>query len=240
MEKLTRRQLLFGAASAGGSGLLALWFGGKAFAQTNPLLPDAAPAKFSYLTSAEIAFVDAALDRLIPSDKLGPGARESGGTWFIDQQLAGPFGRGDRWYMQGPWREGTDEQGYQLKYTPAQLYRAAIRGIDDYCRANHGGKAFAGLPADVQDKVLQGLEGGKIALRDASGKDFFKMLLQNAQESFLADPIYGGNQHFTGWKLIGFPGPRYNYVNDIEQHGKRYTLPTVGLSGRDGVVRRRT
>jgi len=58
------------------------------------------------------------------------------------------------------------------------------------------------------------------------------MLWQNTQEGYLADPMYGGNRDFAGWKLIGFPGPRYNYVAEIGQFGKPYTLPTVGLKGR--------
>jgi gluconate 2-dehydrogenase gamma chain len=55
------------------------------------------------------------------------------------------------------------------------------------------------------------------------------MLLQNVTEGFFADPMYGGNRDFIGWKLIGFPGPRYNYVEEIEQYGKPYTLPPVSL-----------
>jgi gluconate 2-dehydrogenase gamma chain len=65
------------------------------------------------------------------------------------------------------------------------------------------------------------------------------MLWQNTGEGFFADPMYGGNRDFAGWKLVGFPGPRYNYVNEIEQYGKPYTLPTVGLMGRNGSVVRR-
>lgn len=60
------------------------------------------------------------------------------------------------------------------------------------------------------------------------------MLWQNTQEGFLADPMYGGNRGFAGWKLIGFPGPRYNYVEEITQYGKPYPLPPVGILGRDG------
>ena len=62
---------------------------------------------------------------------MGPGAKEAGVTFFIDQQLAGPFGRAETWYMQGPWKEGTPQQGYQLKLTPAQLYRVGIQGTDE-------------------------------------------------------------------------------------------------------------
>jgi gluconate 2-dehydrogenase gamma chain len=62
------------------------------------------------------------------------------------------------------------------------------------------------------------------------------MLVQNTVEGFLADPLYGGNRDFIGWKLVGFPGPRYNYVEEIEQHGKRYDKPFVSIGGRDAAV----
>ena len=240
MENLTRRQLLLRTLT-GSAALLTSWLGTDAQAASfNPLLPDAPdPNTFTFFTSAEIGFINAALERLIPADNLGPGAREANVAFFIDQQMAGPFGRADRWYMQGPWREGTDQQGYQLKLTPAQLYRTGIRGVDDYCRHNFSGKVFSQLNGAERDQILHGLESGDIQLAEAPGKEFFKMLWQNTQEGFLADPIYGGNRNFAGWKLIGFPGPRYNYVDDIEQYGKRYTRPTVGLSGRDARMLRR-
>ena len=135
--------------------------------------------------------------------------------------------------MQGPWTKGIDEQGYQLKLTPAQLYRAAIKDIDEHCRRTFK-KNFADLPPADQDQVLHGLEKGDIELPGAPAKEFFKMLWENTGEGFFADPIYGGNRDFAGW-LIGYPGPRYNYVNEIEQYGKRYSMPTVGLAGRNGL-----
>src|SRR5262245_40406039 len=71
----------------------------------NPAAPGGA-----YLNAAEKAFIEAAIARLIPADELGPGARESGVAEFIDSQLAGPYGRAQTWYMQGPWSKGTPEQ----------------------------------------------------------------------------------------------------------------------------------
>jgi len=188
---------------------------------------------FAYFTQDEIAFLDAAVDRLIPADDLGPGAKEANVTFFIDQQMAGSFGRAETWYMQGPWKQGTPQQGYQLKLTPAQLYRAGIRDVNEYCQRTFK-KDFSELDAGIRDRVLHGLEKGDIALRDTPAKDFFEMLLKNTGEGFFADPIYGGNQHFAGWTLLGFPGPRYNYINEIDQFGKPYTLPPVGLAGRNG------
>jgi gluconate 2-dehydrogenase gamma chain len=212
------------------------WFGPSvALARTGSLLPPAvAPGRFSFLAPDEVAFLDAAVSRLIPADDLGPGAKEAGVTFFIDQQMAGPFGRGESWYMSGPWKKGTEQQGYQLRLTPAQLYRAAIKDIEDYCQRTFSRK-YPDLSVEDQDKVLHGLEKGEIELANVPAKDFFKMLLQNTQEGFFADPVYGGNRDFIGWKLVGFPGPRYNYVAEIEQYGKPYTLPTVGLAGRRGV-----
>jgi gluconate 2-dehydrogenase gamma chain len=189
--------------------------------------------EFVYFNVAEREFIDAATQRLIPDGEDGLGARSAAVAVFIDRQLAGPYGQAVAWYMEGPFAKGTPEQGYQLALTPAQLYRAAIADIEAHC-TNKLGKAFALLSAADQDATLHALEKGDLELPRASAKDFFDMLLKNTQEGFLADPLYGGNRGFAGWRLIGFPGPRYNYMFDITQYGKRYALPTVGLLGRNG------
>ena len=49
---------------------------------------------FRFLREPEIEFLNAALEQLIPSDALGPGAREAGVTRYIDGQLAGAWGAG--------------------------------------------------------------------------------------------------------------------------------------------------
>jgi gluconate 2-dehydrogenase gamma chain len=185
-----------------------------------------------YFSGAEKSFIDAATQRLIPADALGGGANEAGITHFIDLQLAGAYGRAERWYMRGPWPAGTDQQGFQLKYTPAQIYREAIGGIEAHCQQQYG-KPFAQLAAAQQDELLHALEGGKVELPRVPAKTFFALLWQNTQEGYLADPAYGGNRDFAGWKLIGFPGPRYNYVEDIEKFGQPYTQPFVSLIGRN-------
>jgi gluconate 2-dehydrogenase gamma chain len=192
----------------------------------------------SFFSAAEAAFVAAAVARLIPADELGPGAREADVAVFIDRQLAGPYGRAETWYMQGPWSKGTEQQGYQLKLTPAQLYRTAIREIDDAMRKAHGNRAFSELDAATQDQALGALEKGEMKLPGDLAKTFFTMLLQNTTEGFLADPMYGGNRDYIGWKLIGFPGPRYNYVAEIEQYGKKYDMPEVSVAGADPRTRR--
>ena len=226
---LLRRVLLTGSSALVASALRPM----PALAQSNPLMPDAVD-RYLYFTRPELAFLNAALDRLIPTDKLGPGAREAGVAFFLDQQMVSPYGRAERWYMQGPWREGTKQQGYQLKLTPAQLYRRAIAAIDAHCKAHYGNKVFAQLTAQQQDDLLHAMADGKLNVPNAPVKEFMDMFWQNTQEGYLADPMYGGNRNFAGWKLIGFPGPRYNYVDEITQYGKRYNRPYISIKGYDG------
>ncbi len=226
-----RRELLLCAATSLGlgGGLLAV----RSNASTAARLPQRdATARLEFFTAAEAAFVEAAGDRLIPPDALGPGAVAAGVTLFIDRQLAGAFGRAADWYMRGPWSDGTEQQGYQRRRTPAEVYRAAVAVIDDHSRRSSN-RVFAALNGDQQDALLHALEDDQLDLGDVSAKTFFTLLWENTQEGFFADPIYLGNRGFAGWKLIGYPGPRYNYDGAILDYGQRYPLPTVGLMGRD-------
>jgi gluconate 2-dehydrogenase gamma chain len=194
-----------------------------------------APVAPRFFESGERSFVRAAIDRLIPKDALGAGAVDAGVDAFIDAQLASPFGQASGIYMRGPFRLGTTEQGYQLPFTPAQVYRLGIQRVDEHCGKQFG-KAFAQLEPDQQDTILHALEDGKIDLGEIPSANFFNLLLGNTREGFLADPIYGGNRDFAGWKLIGYPGPRYNYTDDIEQYGKPYDAPFVSLGGEHPVT----
>lgn len=192
----------------------------------------AAPGPYQFFTTEEVAFVNAAVARLIPDDELGPGAKEAGVTVFLDRQLAGPYGRAERWYMHGPWSEGSESQGYQSRRNPAQLYRAAIKSIDKHCRDTMGGKSFAELSPADQDRTLSGLEKGEIKLAGVESHSFFEQFRQNTIEGFFSDPIHGGNRDMVGWKLIGFPGARYDYRPYVSKHNQKLGLSPVGLKGR--------
>ncbi len=196
------------------------------------------PGPWMFFTADEAAFIEAACDRLIPPDERGPGGKDAGCAVFIDRQLAGPYGRGEGLYLRPPFMPGVATQGYQRPDEPAQRYRTALQSIADYTKTTFSGKLFPALvPAD-QDKVLSGLESGSIALRDVDAAAFFTLLLTNVQEGFFADPIYGGNRDMAGWKLVGFPGTRYDYRDWVERHNEAYPLPPVSIMGRsDWTVR---
>ncbi|HZL19846.1 MAG TPA: gluconate 2-dehydrogenase subunit 3 family protein, partial [Polyangia bacterium] len=169
---------------------------------------------------------------LKPPDPQTPGGKGAGCALFIDRQLAGPYGSSRGLYMRPPFMDGTPQQGKQSPLTPAARYRQALAALDKYCRAAYVGKSFAELADGQQDKVLTELEKGPITFEGSSATAFFEQVLTNTREGFFADPVYGGNRDMVGWKMIGFPGARYDYRDWIERHNERYPLPPVGIAGR--------
>jgi len=193
------------------------------------------PAKLGpwvYFNGAEGRAVEAIADRIIPSDPQTPGGKDVGCAVYVDRQLAGPYGRQDGNYNLPPFQKGSKNQGPQSKDGPAQKYRAALAALDDYCKSKHAGKAFADLADSDKDEVLKGLEAGKLELGPVDGKDFFEQVLKDIQTGFFADPIYGGNRDMAAWKMIGYPGARYNYLDWIDRHNERFPLPPVSITGR--------
>lgn len=192
-------------------------------------------AGYRFLTDAEARFLTAAADRLIPPDETGPSASQAGVVTFLDRQLAGEYGQGAHFYLEGPWAKGTDSQGYQSRFAPAQFYRHAIAAIGKAVGDAHGGRAFHDLDAPTQDALLHAMEKGDLALEGpVASKAFFKQFQQNVLEGYFSDPIYGGNRDGSAWKMIGFPGAHYDYSEWVTAHGRRVPVETVGLRGRAG------
>ena len=110
---------------------------------------------------------------------------------------------------------------------PVSLHTAAWRYPGAFPDANFN---FAHIK-----RFAQKLESGKIELKLAPGlgtRGFFDLVLQNTMEGFFADPLYGGNKNMASWKMIGFPGARYDLAPWVSRYGERYALPPVGLMGR--------
>ena len=62
-----------------------------------------------FFTTAEARVVEAACDRIFPSDATGPGSREAGAVVYMDRQLAGPYGRDKYRYTKPPFVESVPE-----------------------------------------------------------------------------------------------------------------------------------
>jgi gluconate 2-dehydrogenase gamma chain len=245
-KRIDRRRLLIGGTLAGAAGqsAAATWRDGQMGASPHTYSgampwqegaadspPVAAPGPFQFFTPAELAFVEPAIDRLIPPDATGPSALQAEVHVFLDRQLAGGFGRGEHLYLGGPWPKGVPEQGYQSRLSPAQLYRLAIAAIEGQVDDRFS-KPFAQLSPPQQDEVLKALEAGKLPLASVDGQVFFGMFLQNTLEGYFSDPLYGGNKDMAAWKMIGFPGAHYDYSEWAGRYGQRVPFPPVGIMGR--------
>ncbi|MBD1551101.1 gluconate 2-dehydrogenase subunit 3 family protein [Pseudomonas typographi] len=182
----------------------------------------------AYLAADEAREVAAIYDRLIPQDELGMSASQAGCVEFIDRELAGAFGQAASVYRLGPIVPGTAEQGPQFTQTPAERYRSGLGALAGYCQA-HYGKPFSALDGDTQDSLLRAMENGTLHLPAINAAAFFALLLQNVREGYLADPMYGGNRDMVGWKLIGFPGARYDYRPYLDKKGMALNLEPVSL-----------
>jgi gluconate 2-dehydrogenase gamma chain len=193
---------------------------------------DGAEGGWKFFTAAEAAAIQAIADRLIPPDPETPGGKDAGCAVFIDRQLAGPYGQDQGLYTKPPFEKGGKQQGPQSAVEPVELYRKGLAALDEHVRAAHGGQTFASLQASQQDEILHGVESGKIRLGAIDPQTFFEQVLKDVQQGFFADPIYGGNRKMCSWKMIGFPGARYDYRDWVSRHNERYPLPPVSIAGR--------
>ncbi len=134
------------------------------------------------LNRDELSVLGALLERLFPSDELGPGALEIGVLEYVQGALSGPYGQ-----LLPVYRSGL-----------AALNQIAL----ETCKRN-----FVDLPSDQQDGIVEQLEQDRV--RGAEG--FFNVVWQHLREGLFSDPIHGGNQGMLGWRLIGFPGAQFGY-----------------------------
>jgi gluconate 2-dehydrogenase gamma chain len=77
------------------------------------------------------------------------------------------------------------------------------------------------------------MENGSLQLQGTSSMPYFETLLQDTRYGFFSDPVYGGNRDMAAWKMIGFPGARYDYRDWVERHNERYPHPPISIVGRN-------
>jgi gluconate 2-dehydrogenase gamma chain len=234
-EGLGRRDFLKGAVVGGAAATVNLPQNAAAQQPAPASAPaaavDASNPGYGFLNLEEAAFVEALVDHMVPADALTPKGTDIGINIYIDRALASGWGKGDRLYMQGPWKRGAPSQGYQLPLTPAQLYRAGIAATNAYCRKTYG-KPFDRLDEKQREEVLVGLSTGKVTFDDGPpARTFWTTLYQTVMEGMFSDPIYGGNRNKAGWRLIGFPGViAVHRENIVKYRDKKFPADPVSIS----------
>jgi gluconate 2-dehydrogenase gamma chain len=222
-EDESRRAFLKGAAA--GAGIVA----------TAALTPDAlaqtrkadAPAMAhmepggaghgAFFNSEESAAIAAFAERLMPGAPGKPGASDAGVLNYIDLALAGAY---------------SDQQ---------EFYRHGLIQLDAYCRKNYNA-AFPRLAPIQQDAVITALESGKAeGFAWPRAQAFFNTLRTHTMEGMFADPVYGGNKDFAGWRLVGFPGAQPQFSEAELQSKQAFTrAPMMGLQAQAKPPGRRT
>jgi gluconate 2-dehydrogenase gamma chain len=182
----------------------------------------------------EAAFVEAMVDVMCPADELTPCGVECGLALFIDRQLAGAFGKGERLYRRGPWRPGVPEDGYQLPLTPEQFFKAGVAAADAACRKRYG-KRFDEIPTTEADAFLSFMADGGVKDAPVSLAEWFNELVYPLfVQACFADPIYGGNRGKVFWKMVGYPGlPAVNGLNIVKYRGKPFPGASMPKSMED-------
>lgn len=179
---VSRRQLItHGGKLAGGALIANQLVGSPAAAEAST--PEAAGIALRALSPAQATTLEAVLERLLPTDATGPGAKEANVLRYIDWSLAG-----------------------ELRVFAAP-YQSALTAIDAYAQSKYGA-VFASLNATQQDQVLTDMETNVATGFSPSAQAVFTMIRSHAVQGMFGDPAHGGNVGFVGWKLVGFPGPR--------------------------------
>jgi len=163
----------------------------------------------AFFSDDDAVTMTAFTERLMPGAPGKPGATDVGVLNYIDLALAGAY---------------SDEQDF---------YRRGIAQLDAHTTKAYG-KSFHRLTAAQQDETITALEQGKAPeFVWPTAQAFFNTVRTHTMEGMFADPIYGGNRDFGGWRLIGFPGAQPMFTQADMESTQAFTRePMVGLQAR--------
>ncbi len=181
-EKYFSRRKFIGQSAVYGSAFWALWN----FPRPLTLAAAAASSEPVILSEHQWRTVVAVTGRIIPTDHES-GAIEANCVNFIDKALA------------------NEDKGQKL------TYEAGLAGLDAVAHERFN-VDFTALTASQQDEILVAVESGNPQgwpTESGSPVEFFETVRTHTIIGSLADPKYGGNRDYVGWKVIGYPGPRH-------------------------------
>jgi gluconate 2-dehydrogenase gamma chain len=197
-RNLFKRAGVVGVVAATSRATLAL--NASVTAQVQTPAPAAPPPleALETLTAAESDILEAIVARLIPTDENGPGAAEARAAHYIDRALAGPLSSSRR------------------------AYAAGLAAVDAYAQSAKGAP-FTKLAAQDQDAVLSDIEKNVAKGFVPTSSAFFNLVRTHTIQGMFSDPYYGGNAHFVGWDLIGYPGIRLTVTEDDQRMSVKQT-----------------
>jgi len=171
----------------------------------------------AFLNDDDAKTVEAFAERIMPGAPGMPGAKDADVLNYIDLALAGAY---------------ADQQDF---------YRRGLAQLNAYCQATYQ-MPFVRLDAARQDAVITAMEEGKATgFAWPSAQQFFNTLRTHTMEGMFADPVYGGNKDFAGWKLVGFPGAQPVFTQaDMQSKDAFKRVPMIGLQSQAKAPAKRT
>ena len=160
----------------------------------------------AFFNHTDAETVAAFTERLMPGAPGKAGAHDAGVLNYIDLALAGAY---------------SDLQDF---------YRRGLAQLDAYCKKTYN-QPFVRLDAARQDDVIRAMEEGKATeFTWPTAQEFFNTLRTHTMEGMFADPIYGGNKDYSGWKLVEFPGAQPIFTRtDMESKQAFKRAPITGV-----------
>lgn len=171
-------------------------------------------ARMFFTRFEDFVVLEQATERIFPEDDNGPGAIELGVPYFIDRQLAGPWGMNAKDYREGPFG-GSDAEADHSRFTRGDLFINGLRKMNELSQERFG-TTFDEAEEDQQIEILVDFDDGNVDMKNVSSSSFFGLLRNTVLEGVYSDPLYGGNRNMAGWKMKEFPGPVPSYTNVIE------------------------
>jgi gluconate 2-dehydrogenase gamma chain len=141
------------------------------------------------LTANQRDVLEALAQMIVPTDELGPGAREARVAEFIDQALMA---------------SSPDDRS---------AFMAGLEATDNYASREYGA-GFTLLGTVHRAAVLSDVDQGKADGFGSNSSAFFALLRSYVIEGMFSDPAFGGNADYVGWKLIGYPGHKLTLTPD--------------------------
>lgn len=226
-EKYSRREFLrksgYAAGGLVGGGLIASLITKQVMEEdpkTKPSDPNLSNDHFNdafmfFTNRDDFRVLAACCERIFPDDENGRGAIRLGVPFYIDHQLAGPWGNNTKEYMQGPFYKGKPTQGYQSRLNRGEIFRQGIQKIKIISQKEYQ-KSFQELEPKEQDNILSAFAQDKVNMSGTSSAEFFELMRAVTIEGVYADPMYGGNRNMEGWKMKDFPGAQMAYIRQIQ------------------------
>ncbi|SES38698.1 gluconate 2-dehydrogenase subunit 3 family protein [Psychrobacillus sp. OK032] len=191
---------------------------------TNQTVIDYSETRQFFVRQKDFDAIVAATEVIYPEDKNGPGAIALGVPYFIDKQLASPWGSNADDYRKGPFKAG------ETPLNKSEIVLQGVRKLNEVAEKEHDGTLFKDLTEEQQIAILTSFQVGEVEMELVSSAAFFSLLRTLTLQGCFADPLYGGNKNMAGWKMKEFPGAQMSYTAYLDKE-EFVAIEPVSLGG---------